>query len=146
MKTCTKCKRELPETEFYQNSGRREGKLDSWCKECEKAAAREWQKKNPKRVFDNQRKRLLKKKFGMSVEDYEKMLREQGGVCRICGRPETVKIYGSVLPLAVDHDHNTGKVRGLLCVACNHGIGKFQDDAARLRAAADYLDEANGHG
>lgn len=47
-------------------------------------------------------------------------------------------------PICVDHDHTTGKVRGLLCHGCNHGIGSLKDDPAMLRAAADYLEEANG--
>ncbi len=68
------------------------------------------------------------------------MCAAQKGLCAICGKPETLVVRGKVRRLAVDHDHLTGRVRRLLCLGCNTGIGKFQHDPALLRAAADYLE------
>jgi hypothetical protein len=73
--------------------------------------------------------------LGVSEEAYASMLEAQGGVCAICGKPETSK-RGS---LSIDHDHATGRVRGLLCHACNIGLGNFRDTEAILRGAIEYL-------
>jgi hypothetical protein len=77
----------------------------------------------------------LKHKYKMSLEDYERMLKAQGGVCAICYQPNP-----GGKRLAVDHDHATGRVRGLLCQACNLALGFMRDNAARLNAAAYYLE------
>lgn len=69
------------------------------------------------------------------------MIALQGNKCAICGSEETDKRRGKLRALAVDHDHETGKVRGLLCGACNKGIGLLKDDAEILRKAAAYLDK-----
>jgi Recombination endonuclease VII len=81
------------------------------------------------------------KKYDMTVDDYDRMLREQNGVCAICRRLETSTHRGKVRRLAIDHDHATGRVRGLLCSSHNNGLGRFSDDPALLRAAADYLEK-----
>lgn len=80
---------------------------------------------------------------GLTNRQYLDMLAAQGGVCDLCktaGRGPVLR-YG----LVVDHCHDTGKVRGLLCVDCNTALGRFGDDAARLRAAADYIDRTCPH-
>lgn len=84
----------------------------------------------------------FKRKFGITVQDYERMLAEQGGGCAICKRSETFKHRksGKLRDLAVDHDHESGIVRGLLCTDHNNGLGLFGDDPALLRAAADYIE------
>lgn len=66
------------------------------------------------------------------------MLGEQGGVCAICGQKETSTYRGKVRKLAVDHCHKTGRVRGLLCMNCNQGLGKFQHSHELLIKAATY--------
>lgn len=81
----------------------------------------------------------FKYRFGITLEDYERMHSEQGGVCAICEKPETVVYRGVVRNLCVDHDHVTGQVRGLLCHACNIAIGNFRDDPFLLEAGAAYL-------
>jgi len=81
----------------------------------------------------------LKRAYGMTVEDYAKMLEKQNGVCAICGKPETHVKNGKIAMLAVDHCHSGGHVRGLLCVNCNLGLGYFKDDAGRLESAIRYL-------
>lgn len=75
--------------------------------------------------------------YGLTPEQYAEMLEEQGGVCAICGTDEWP---GKGNRPHVDHDHSTGRVRGILCSHCNHGLGKFRDDPERLRAAAEYLE------
>lgn len=82
----------------------------------------------------------LGSKFGITTEEYAAMSKAQGDVCAICTQPETAVRLGTPLPLAVDHCHDSGEIRSLLCRDCNHVLGKFKDDAARFRAAADYLD------
>jgi hypothetical protein len=83
----------------------------------------------------------LRKLFGITYLDYYYLLESQNGVCAICGKEETLRHfkYGTLLDLAVDHDHKTGKVRGLLCSDCNKGIGIFQDNPERLQTAINYL-------
>lgn len=72
------------------------------------------------------------------------MLEQQDYCCAICRLTETKARASVVMALAVDHNHRTGKVRGLLCNACNLSIGKMRDDPTRLRAAATYLEKYNG--
>lgn len=85
------------------------------------------------------RKLLLKKRYNIKIEDYNKMLAEQSGVCAICNRQETQIRLGKVQSLGVDHDHKTGKIRGILCAKCNTLLGKAEDDINILNSAIDYL-------
>jgi hypothetical protein len=106
---------------------------------------RDFYQKHPEARAEKLRKsvasmRLLN--YGVSAEDYERRLVDQNGVCAICRRAETATLKGKVKSLAVDHCHTTKKVRGLLCANCNHGLGKFGDEPALLRAAADYLEKS----
>jgi hypothetical protein len=78
----------------------------------------------------------LKRNYGITYDDYVQMLKAQNGVCAICGKAEEKK------RLAVDHCHNTGKIRGLLCGMCNTAIGKLNDDVQLLRKAIQYLEKA----
>lgn len=80
--------------------------------------------------------KTLKEKYGITEADYSKMLALQHEKCAIC------KCYQRYQRLSVDHDHKTGMVRGLLCVQCNRGIGRFFDSPIRLRRAAEYLEQA----
>lgn len=88
----------------------------------------------------------LREKHGVTAEQYQAIFDEQGGVCAICRMPETASNRSRIQVadvgprrLAVDHDHATGCVRGLLCLDCNTGLGKFADDPVRLAAAMNYL-------
>ncbi len=81
-----------------------------------------------------QRASHLKRKFGLTLEQYDAMLEAQGGGCFICGRPPREDIS-----LHVDHDHSTGKVRGILCFRCNNALADFQEDTALLHKAVAYL-------
>lgn len=94
------------------------------------AYAREWRKQNPEKAKSND----LRRCYGIDIEQYNQMLEKQNHTCAICGGVE--KFNNS---LAVDHDHKTGKVRGLLCTSCNQGIGKLQDSVDVLQSAINYL-------
>jgi len=96
----------------------------------EKNAA--WRAAHPKR---NRRNGNLKHKYGIDEQEYARLFEAQGGKCAICGEPPGKK------PLAVDHDHETGVVRGLLCHRCNTGIGNFRDEPALLLKAAAFLSQ-----
>lgn len=80
--------------------------------------------------------------YGLTREHYEQMRARQGGGCAICGRSRGRMFRGKPRDLAVDHDHDTGVVRGLLCDDCNVGLGLFVDDPLILRKAAAYVEAA----
>jgi hypothetical protein len=107
----------------------------AYCKPCTAERGREFKDRNPERVREYGRISRLRKKFGLTLDDFDAMLTSQGGRCAICPVTEP----GGVGTWAVDHCHKTGRVRGILCNRCNRGIGRFGDDPARLRAAAAYL-------
>jgi hypothetical protein len=100
---------------------------------------REYMRDSPER----KRKEVLRK-YGLSIADYDAMLAAQGGKCLICGRPEWKTDNVKTRMLAVDHDHETGQVRGLLCGRCNTSIGQFDDDPELLIRAAEYLYQRRG--
>jgi hypothetical protein len=84
-------------------------------------------------------------KFGITAEEYDALLVKQEYKCAICQLSETATRRGELKQLAVDHCHDTGRIRGLLCQRCNVGLGQFQDDAELLRAAISYM-EGREHG
>ena len=81
----------------------------------------------------------LKKLYGMSLAEYETLHRAQDGKCAVCGEEEGLVIRGKKVSLAVDHCHETSRIRGLLCSQCNRGIGLFRDSPDLLEKAAGYL-------
>lgn len=81
----------------------------------------------------------LKRVHGITPERYDALHTAQGGLCAICRHPETTQRNGVTKRLAVDHCHETGNIRGLLCASCNVLLGHGRDDTALLRAAIDYL-------
>lgn len=101
------------------------------------AYQKEYRAKNRQLYRDKERLR----NFGLTAEQYAEMLLAQGNKCAICGNEETATRMGNVKSLAVDHDHKTGKVRGLLCNECNQGLGKFRDSREMLLSAARYLEQ-----
>jgi hypothetical protein len=161
MKPCRKCGVVKPLEDFYKMTGMRDGYRHD-CKACNLAAKRQkyladpavvkarvkrWQQANPERlnayrrarrmepeVRERERAGHLKRKYGMTIEEYGVMLDAQGGGCFICGRPPR-----DDSSLHVDHDHSSGRVRGILCFSCNNALADFQDDPALLRKAASYV-------
>jgi len=97
-------------------------------------ANKKWRMKNKEKARD----KFLFVRYGLSTEKYESMFKSQNGGCRSCGKQS---LDGK--RLFVDHDHNTGTVRGLLCHHCNAGIGHFFDDPFLLQCAIKYLTESN---
>ena len=132
MQICRKCGKTLPFSEFYPLRSMRLGYRTD-CRTCATAYARSWVEKNPEKAFDSH----LRRRFGITLDEYNAMLAEQGGVCLICGE----------LPTG-PRNRRKGKqrtfiarlVRGLLCSTCNVGIGNLKDDAATVRAALNYLE------
>lgn len=130
---CPNCGRTDEEIEFYS-----ERSHTNLCKPCNQERSRShYQSKAPSGYY---REKQLQNDYGISAEDYAQMLLEQGGVCAICGLPETFIRWGKVSQLCVDHDHETGKVRGLLCHNCNRVLGYIQDDLTWLSSATEYLE------
>ena len=76
------------------------------------------------------------RKYGLTVDDYNKMYKEQNGKCAICKTDCLSERFGK---FDVDHDHETGKIRGLLCNKCNTGLGLFKDNVEHLKSAIEYL-------
>lgn len=90
--------------------------------------------KEEKREYD------LKKKYNITLEKYNELLTKQNGVCAICLKAEKIidGRYGKIRDLAVDHDHKTNSIRGLLCSNCNRALGGFQDSILLLESAKQY--------
>lgn len=105
----------------------------SYCRKCSTIRTR-----NAPNYAANIRKGKLKK-YGLTPEQYDEMNGKQNGLCAICSKPEITK---SKVRLAVDHDHKTGYVRGLLCNTCNTALGKFYDNIELLKSAIWYLEKA----
>lgn len=110
-KACCICNTEKDPSEFYNNKTRPDGKTYE-CKDCWKDIIRA-------------------RTYGLEAGQYDQMYAAQGGGCAICTTEHEV--------LAVDHDHETGAIRGLLCQTCNVGLGNFKDNDLLLKAAAEYL-------
>lgn len=123
-KKCTKCGATKPLADFpkkKQPKGRNIENLSyAYCKVCHS---------------EYQRNVTLKRKYGITVEQYEEILQYQKGVCAICGKPPKE----GHARLSVDHCHKTGLLRGLLCWLCNRLLGSFRDDKDRLKSAIEYL-------
>jgi len=144
--TCQRCKESKPLSRFRYRSGRKNRK-DGYvktCKDCHNTDRRTRENldkqnhyRNTRRATDeNYRLREIHKnykaKYGITWEDRALMMMDQEGRCAICDQ-----VFDTVP--ATDHDHNTGKVRGLLCTTCNQGLGFFFDDPERLHSAQKYL-------
>lgn len=134
MKVCYACKVEKPLTSFYKSNVHFHQKE---CKECNKERKGAWHKTPEGRASSAATK--LKVRFGITPEQYDGMLTSQEGKCQIC--EGTSSYMGH--KLSVDHCHTTGTIRGLLCKACNLGIGNFQDDVDRLARAIAYLQKSS---
>ena len=151
---CTKCGSIKPASEFYKDRRLpRRSFLYSWCKICHAkntrdrrnstpeniardiAKSKKWHKDNPEKSRRGRRCAVLRKKYGISVDDYEEILAKQGGGCAICGATDSRVILSGGRPsnLHVDHNHKTNKVRGLLCQPCNVSLGHMSDSPERLR-------------
>ena len=141
---CSECARDLPANEYYWHTrGHRHSRN---CKACYQIKRRPYQiaymagigkLKRRERYDPDKRSDSIVKSYGMTLEQYDKLLATQNGGCAVCGTKEAkTKRNGR---FCIDHDHKTGEIRGLLCAPCNRGIGLLGDDPERLKAASDYL-------
>lgn len=140
MKKCSVCKLEKDFSEFYNYKAKKDGKSYR-CKSCDDSARKKWASANPLKAKQSARERQLKHKYGIDFEEYSRLLKEQDGCCAICkeDRNRTSGDNPEKWNYAVDHDHSTGKVRGLLCNQCNRGLGMFKDEPELLEKALQYL-------
>jgi len=127
MKKCTKCGQEKSTSEYYII--KKTGRLHGSCKECFKSKSRESRKRLGK---THKRGTNLMWRYGITLEDYNKF--DQN--CNICGSSDE----GRGFNMNVDHDHDTGKVRGLLCNSCNRGLGLLGEN--NLEKAILYLNRS----
>jgi hypothetical protein len=158
VKICKTCGVAKSLDDFYSNPTGRDGTRPE-CRACTKAWRKGWYTENREREIQrvlawqrehpdllaarmeafraagkkkvSDRKSHLKRKYGLTLDEFDRLLEAQGGVCVICGREGVDH---------VDHDHNTGRVRGILCFQCNVAIGLLEDDVDRIAAAIAYLD------
>lgn len=170
MKVCTKCGAEKPLSEFYPdgrpvNKRCGDGRL-ALCKKCKNtrnknwtlankahhttlvkrwasenkerhyAKSKQWRADNRERAFKTERATLLKRVYGITPEQANDLLAAQGGVCAIC----RIDNPRSRFSWHIDHDHNTGAVRGILCARCNQMLGFALDNRVTLETAACYLE------
>ena len=155
MKVCTRCFESYPIEGFNRDRSKRDGRYNH-CKPCAKAAylvnrkdpavvqrAREksaaWRKANPERTKQGIRCATLRKKYGMSAKEFDEKFLAQGSCCAICKTKESSSRNKGAMH--VDHDHVSGKIRGILCQGCNVTLGKMRDSPELLRAAAAYLEK-----
>jgi hypothetical protein len=151
LKMCTRCGKVKPLKEFYKRWTSRKNRHEQ-CAACktelrhEQEALRgekystEWKRKNRVAYFRGQDKYYAKKR-GLTWEQYMLAVKEQDGLCAICGKPNTMK--GKDRRLTIDHDHKTEQFRGLICQPCNFGLGGFRDNPESLLAAVRYLGYAD---
>lgn len=142
-KTCSLCKRTLSDDKFPSTHHL------SYCYECLATRQREYRKKKAKSYWvTKDRKHTLKKRYGLSLEDFWAMVIYQNGKCAICGcDPEDTTGVVQHRKLHVDHDHKTKKVRGLLCNGCNRAIGLLNENPESAKNLAHYLKKhASGNG
>ena len=143
---CTRCKSDKECSDFYPSTLRT---FTTWCKECVKTVNKAWAVRNPDKVrarvrtyhrkhraerSDYAKWRRLQNKYSLTKDQYTVMLAHQEHRCAICD--------GSLVNqprVSVDHNHDTGKVRGILCNTCNRGIGLLKDNPAVLTRAAQYV-------
>lgn len=154
-RSCVSCRKVSSAKWYKRNPERLTKKSAAWFRKHpgkRKQCDDRWRKKNTSRVKqsgvkwrkENKGKMLnyyYLKKYGIDRATYDRMFSEQSGVCYVCHQPESRKIHKKISRLSVDHCHETGAVRKLLCARCNHVLGHIHEDAQLLRKLADYLDE-----
>lgn len=139
---CRDCQRARNARHYHANKPLYQERAKRWKTENPErlnAAKRAWAAANPDGVSRTQRSAWLKFKYGITVEQYDALLKAQGGCCAICGNDERAS---DGKRFHVDHDHETGEIRGILCQKCNMILGLARDSCDTLGAAIDYLKKA----
>jgi len=131
VKTCYACKTEKPVTDFYKSNV---NFYQKECKDCNRTRKYKWHQTELGKLSSANTK--LKRRFGITLDQFNEMYKKQEGKCLICGVNESILGHR----LAVDHCHTTGKIRGLLCKSCNMGIGNLKENIDNLQNAIKYLE------
>lgn len=141
-KDCPKCGKSKSWFDFtIRATGKRANQPVAWCKECSNLEQKKRKERDKSLYRRVEWPSKLKRLYGLSVIQYFEILADQGGGCAIC----KTKTPGSGKAMfSVDHSHQTGQIRGLLCSPCNTALGLFQDDQNRLQNAMEYLAKAEG--
>lgn len=134
---CGACYEVLPQDCFTVDN-RKSRRIASNCRECARLYVKDRYETLDEGAKQSWRERYLRNNYGITSEEYDAMFASQGGGCAICGAPPDGTKYHK--RLSVDHDHETGAIRGLLCTPCNQALGSMRDNPAVLRAAAAYLE------
>src|SRR5437870_6973504 len=135
LKECKFCFLPLPLEQFKIINGRRFSK----CRKCTTKYNAIWNKKNWNQVLITNRKAKLKQLYGITLEEYNKLFKIQNGICIICHLPEKRSKYNDVFKLCIDHNHETSKIRGLLCHNCNQILGHSKENISILEKCITYL-------
>lgn len=166
-KFCVRCNTTKPISEFRvgrykKRSGLHGLGISAFCTTCENADCRERYKANPTQMQDYQKKyraenldyvkrrdarskrswKMALRRLGLTQEDYFRILETQGGVCAVCSQPPKIHHcakFDLVPVLALDHDHQTGKFRGLLCVQCNLALGNLRENLESATRLVEYI-------
>lgn len=153
LRKCARCKELLPVDNFHRRSDRKSGRV-SYCRKCitelsrkpsRVASLAKWAKEHPenkKAAFSRWRKRfpekerdyMLRRNYGITLKQFNKVIESQGGACAICGQ----RFSTSIVPCQ-DHDHGTGLHRGILCRLCNTLLGIAKERVDVLQSAITYL-------
>ena len=128
MKKCSQCKKTKPLDEFYKRAETKDG----YRYECKSCVSVNGKKPSARKTS---RKAQIKYKYGITIEEADKI---QATPCEICG--------DATAPSVIDHNHQTGQVRGALCTKCNQGIGLLKDSPIVLKKALEYLEERGHYG
>jgi hypothetical protein len=129
MKTCTECKEIKDLLDFYPDPRMRDKRM-SRCKACNAQRTRNWELANPQRSRERKRRDWIKRTWNMTEQEYDSF---RSQACEICG---------DIHDMVIDHDHLSGKIRGVLCKKCNNVLGMARDKPNILRAAASYLERS----
>jgi hypothetical protein len=131
-KKCSRCKTVKPFSDFNIARDKADGHKP-WCRSCSsKIQKARW-------LAGHDRDRHFRKKFGVTLAEFEQMLKDQDGRCAICGTTEPSGRISFLCNFHIDHCHKAGNVRGLLCSNCNRGLGYFADNPEFLQKAIEYL-------
>lgn len=131
LKTCEKCGNQQSTKDFYNKKNSIDG-LSKWCKSCDK--------RRVKISNTDVRKNDLKRRYNLTINQYNELFNKQCGYCYIClTHQDSLKNK-----LSVDHNHKTGQIRGLLCQNCNTALGKMKESSFLLERMIDYLKKFNG--
>ena len=135
-KVCTMCNRRLPIEKFGRRAPNKDG-YDSWCKECDRKYREMWHRKYYKEHKREIAGKHTMRTYGITIDDKEDILAGQDYQCAICGKR---------LPLLghdthIDHNHDTGEIRGILCNGCNNILGNAKDSVKILEKAIEYLNK-----